>query len=211
MNNKKIVTFIFCTTSLFLICGTVFALEVSWPTIGNLSINNNSSIGDTATYFLALSTAAGAVIMFGMIVSGGIDFIFAKGEMEKITRARTKMIGSAIGMIILLSVFIILNAINPALLSPEANIGTECVNGIKRKITKTYTDAKGENQEKIIYQCINSIQSDLTVAKTASNETDETITVEDLGSTYPLCFMREVITFSEKNYKGERTVIFKDD
>ncbi|MFA5080233.1 MAG: pilin [Candidatus Paceibacterota bacterium] len=210
MDYKKIISFIFCTTSLFLICGTVFALEVSWPTIGNLSIKNTSSIGDTVKYFFALSTAAGSVIMFGMIISGGIDFIFAKGEMGKISRARTKIIGSAIGMIVLLSIFVILNNINPALLSPE-NIGTECVNGIKRKVTKTYTDSKGEKQENIIYQCINSNQPDLTVAKAANSETDETITIEDQGSTYPLCFMREVITFPEKNYKGEKTVIFKDD
>ncbi|MCK9393502.1 MAG: pilin [Candidatus Paceibacterota bacterium] len=207
MNYKKIFIVFSITTSLFLICGTVFALEVSWPTIGGLSIKNSSSIGDTAKYFFALSTAAGSVIMFGMIVSGGIDFIFAKGEIEKISRARTKMIGSAIGMVVLLSVFTILNAVNPTLLSPT-NIGTECVNGVRRKITKTYTDTKGEKQENIIYQCINTNQPDLTVAKT---ESDETIVVEDEGSTYPLCFIREVVAFSEKNYEGGKTVIFKDD
>ncbi|MFA6252370.1 MAG: pilin [Candidatus Paceibacterota bacterium] len=206
MNHKKeIILFFFIISFLSLSYGNVFALEVNWPVIAGLSIKSDSGIGDVARYFLTLSTAVGSIIMFGMIIKGGFDFMNAGGSMEKISSAKTKMIGSAIGMIILLGVFIILNNINPALVSPM-DVETDCPMGIRRKVTTKYKDDKGKDQEKTSYLCYNTDQADIM-----KDMTGDDVSYEDLGSTYPLCMLREVIIFSEKDYKGEKKVIFKDN
>jgi len=206
MNPKKITLLFFIIIPLlFLSFGSVFALEVNWPTIGGISIKSGSGIGEVARYFFALATATGSIVMFGMIIKGGFDFMNAGGNMGKISKAKTQMIGSAIGMIILLGAFIILNNINPALISPK-DVETDCPLGIRRKVTIKYKDDKKKDQEKIAYLCYNTDQANLM-----EDITGDDVSYEDLGSTFPHCFIREIITFPEKNYEGERKVIYKDE
>ena len=67
MNPKKITLLFSITISLLLLSfGSVFALEVNWPTIGGISIKSDSGIGDVARYFFALITATGSIIMVGI-------------------------------------------------------------------------------------------------------------------------------------------------
>ncbi|MCK9577910.1 pilin [bacterium] len=202
MNYKNFFIFLFSLFLFLFVSNEVFGAD--WPTIGKSSISSESGTAEVAVYFLTLATAAGSVIMAIMIMKGGFDFMNAGGNLGKISRAKNQIIGSAIGMLILLGVFIILNTINSELVSPK-NVKTECVIGIKRKITQVYEKENGKQEKRVSELCYNTDQPDL------EKDFSENTSYEDLGSSYPPCVLREVITFSEKDYQGKRTVIFKDD
>jgi len=104
-------------------------------------------------YGLAIVGILGAI----MLMAGGLIWLTSGGNTTKIGQAKELMTGSIIGMIILLGAWMILNTINPNLVSLKgipvtviAKIAnpTPCCNkylGPKEKIVMTFTDKPDES------------------------------------------------------------------
>jgi len=107
----------------------VYALETQYPEIMGKSITEETTPAGYVVYFFYLIIALGSVLVFIVLVLAGVDFMTAGGEPAKISEAKKKITSAAIGLLILLSSFLILNSINPELLNIELE-QLECPSGI---------------------------------------------------------------------------------
>lgn len=206
---KTLIATIITTSLLFFWHSTAFALGLSWPAIGNVKLEEDATIPQLVTYFFTFSIAIGTVVMFFLIIKGGLGFLNSHGSPQAVKNAKTEMIGAGIGMAVLLSSFMIINVINKDILNPK-QLETECLQGFKRTITGFTIDPNtGEHKKKVINLCLNTDQPDLAkVGETVNGVTYEKI--EDKESSFTKCYLREVITYPEKDYQGVPNAIFKD-
>ena len=65
--------------------------------------------------FLKIAFSAAGLILLAMLLWGGIEWMTAGGDKEKMTKAQGKISGALIGFVIFMSVFAIINFIAPAL------------------------------------------------------------------------------------------------
>lgn len=66
---------------------------------------------------------AGIVAVF-MIVFGGVMWIFAAGSAEKINKAKEIIVGAVSGLVLAVGSYVILNTVNPSLVSLQLDIAT---------------------------------------------------------------------------------------
>ncbi len=93
----------------------VYALEIDYPNFFGLTITNNSSLPDYAKYFFNMGMGIAGAMALMVITIGGVYYLisFAGG---KFTDNGKEWIKSGIvGLVILLSSYLIVYAINPAL------------------------------------------------------------------------------------------------
>lgn len=93
--------------------GFVYALEVNYPPIPGAA--PPTDFPSFAKYIVYFSMWAGGVIALFMFVIGGIRYVLSTGNPERMVNAKNQIIGSLLGLLIILSSFIILNTINPQL------------------------------------------------------------------------------------------------
>jgi len=131
---------------------SAYAVENNYPEIktpfGTYSINESSTLTDYVSYAFMMIIAMGAVILLVILIWSGVNFIMSGGDPGRISKAREMAINGFMGMIILLSVFLILNSINPGIVNTENPNLSECSEG---GILLTLND--GTN---ITKKCINS-------------------------------------------------------
>ncbi len=120
MPTKQRITFI-VTTALFLLlqASTAFALEVNYiPIPGAPTIDGSSSFIDYINYFfMFMVVAAGLIAVFSMVISG-LKILLAAGNPSTISAAREQILGSILGIALLMTSFIILRTINTELITP---------------------------------------------------------------------------------------------
>lgn len=116
IKNKKI-AILAILFFLFSFANSVFALEVDYPTIAGQSPG-----GLLITYirylFVFLVSATGFIAVLVLAI-GSVEYMSSAGDVSKIKSARSKIVSSSIGILILLSSYIILYTINPNLISLE--------------------------------------------------------------------------------------------
>ncbi|MFA5087023.1 MAG: hypothetical protein WC470_01825 [Candidatus Paceibacterota bacterium] len=106
---------------LFCLCQTVLAVEIKYPEIFGQKITDQTTTAGFTVYFFTLAIALGAVVVFCVMVSAGLDFVMAGGEPTKISGAKKKIMGAFIGLILLYSSYLLLKTINPELLNPKVS------------------------------------------------------------------------------------------
>jgi len=178
--------------SLFLF-QTAYALENIYPNILGYEITNKSEFVDYVSYFFAFATSIGSVILIGVIIMAGINFILAGGDPSKVSQAKNRIKDGFIGLIILFFVYLILKTINPGIISIENPDLEKCVGG-GLIIT---IEKPSENPKKM---CIWQSQLKLDI--------DGTITATDW--VYNDGQLKEVWAFSEYDFKGTATKLFQD-
>ncbi len=77
-------------------------------TVSNLSDalktgNNTSTLGEVISHIYSLVIIFGALIVFIFLIWGGIDWLTAGGESDKISKAQKKITGAIIGFVVLLA------------------------------------------------------------------------------------------------------------
>ncbi|MFA5080235.1 MAG: pilin [Candidatus Paceibacterota bacterium] len=92
--------------------GAVFALEVTFPKIGELTLSSDSNIPNTVEYFYNVGIAIGTLVAVVMIIISGITIFLSRGEPAKISDAKKRMIGAIFGIIILGGSYLIIYVIN---------------------------------------------------------------------------------------------------
>lgn len=92
-------------------------LEIEYPEISNLK---PETVDFPLTYYFKyvfnFFIWAIGFIALGVLVYGGLKYLTSTGKPEKLKTARDQIIGSFLGIIILLSAYLILGVINPQLL-----------------------------------------------------------------------------------------------
>ncbi|BFT95279.1 MAG: hypothetical protein MNSN_01200 [Minisyncoccus archaeiphilus] len=193
MRKKYWIIIFVALSSLLLLIDSGFAMMNTYPTIGGITLTDESTFSEMALYFFYILIALGTVIMFFVTLSIGLKMITG----GTLSEAKEKFKGSLIGFGILLSAYLIANTINPDILRPEDPVDT-CINGFAFKVKKQVETADGEKKEIKEYVC----------AKTDLAEIAEIENMEK--SEITPCTYKTVIGYSEKNYNGSPTVLFDD-
>ena len=91
-------------------------LNLTYPILpGGLDINTNQDITTLASWFYTFLVSISGLAAFIMIVWGGIQWMTSSGDSGKITEAKDKIQKALLGLLIVLSSFLILQVINPDL------------------------------------------------------------------------------------------------
>jgi hypothetical protein len=165
-HSKKIYFFlcgIFCFT--FLSFATfVFALEIEYPGIPFYpALNSNSTLPQFIAYWFGLGIYIAMAIALISFVIGAIGIVIASasGDPSKRGEAIDRIKGSILGLVLLLSSFLILRTINHALVSPSLTSlgevpGVFYTNGTDYKsspISESNTANIPAGYSTIIYKC----------------------------------------------------------
>lgn len=120
---------IFIFISLLLWLGPVLALEIDYPRIpgtdppqvflqkierGEIPSEQIPSL--YAKYIFNLAIWLTGIIALAVLIIGGLRYLLSAGKSETITAARDQILAGGLGILILLSSFIVLNILNPQLL-----------------------------------------------------------------------------------------------
>lgn len=121
-NSKKIFAILSLTILLLVLSSFVLAkdLEVKYPTIGEKTpapTSTEAKLTDYIRYIFALSIRIAGFIALGVMIYGGIKWLVSGGSPGKIADARSQILGGFLGIVILLSSYLILKTINPVLVS----------------------------------------------------------------------------------------------
>lgn len=123
MKNKKIILILFIILlSVFSIscANTIYAaFEVSYPQIpGFPALPPKPSTGAYVSYFVGAIIFLSAAITLISFVIGAVSVIISGDNAERLSSAKDRMKGSILGMVLVLSAFIILKTINPTFITP---------------------------------------------------------------------------------------------
>jgi len=138
MKKKQKIKLLFIFLVLFLLgTGFVFALEINYPKVpGALSpqefLQSASASPEQIPslyikYILNLIFWASGIIVLGVLLWAGVRYLTSAGKAETMLTARQQISTAFLGILILLSAFIILNILNPQLLIlklPKVEIAT---------------------------------------------------------------------------------------
>jgi hypothetical protein len=124
---KSKILVLFLLLFLFLGASFVFAqksLEVTYPQIpGALTpTTTKTALPDYIRYIFQLSLFVGALIAFGSFIYGGVRYLISGGSPSAQKDAQSQMSAGILGLIILISTYIILNTINPQLVTFEVSL-----------------------------------------------------------------------------------------
>jgi len=115
LNIKKMIL-LFCFAIFFLIsANSVLALELEYPSIFGISINENSNLGSYAKYFFNVGIAIAVILAVIIVAFGGIYFLvdYSKGKIKGEGIAWIK--AGIAGLLLTICAYLIAYTINPAL------------------------------------------------------------------------------------------------
>ena len=114
-------TFLLLTIFLFAFSFTLKAnaitLNLHYPTFGNININSESGqdLNQIIAWLYYFIVGISGFSAFFMFVWGGFEWSSSAGDPGKITEAKDRITSAAIGVLIVLSAYLILQTINPEL------------------------------------------------------------------------------------------------
>lgn len=117
MKNNKYIN-LFLGTALFLLLSitNVFAYELTWPdSPAGTSIQDGANITTLVKYIYEWGISIGVLCAFIALIIAGVKYMTSTGNTSKITEAKQDIKDAFIGLALLLSSWLILNTINPAL------------------------------------------------------------------------------------------------
>jgi len=178
---------------LLLIFQFSYALENTYPKILDYEITSKSEFVDYVSYIFAFLISISGVILIGVIIMAGIDFILAGGSPSKASYAKKRIKDGFIGLIILFFSYLILNTINPGIVDIENPDLEKCIGG---GIVITIEKPDEKPKKMCIYQTEEVINIDGNITSTEW--------------TYETGQLKEVWTFTDYNFGGKSTPLFQD-
>ncbi|MBU0546821.1 pilin, partial [Patescibacteria group bacterium] len=91
------------------------ALELDYPVIQNLEIKLDMNLNELVVWFYYFIVGISGLAAFSMFVWGGFDWLTSAGNSSGIGRAKEKINSAVLGLIIILTSWLILQLINPEL------------------------------------------------------------------------------------------------
>ena len=134
-NYKKILLLLIFIS--FLISSFCFAqgrkLETGYPTIYGVETPTTvkTALPEYLEYVFTLIVIISGIIAFGSLVYGGFCYLTSAGDPSKMENAKGQIMAGFLGIIIVLSSYLILNTINPRLIIPEEMTMAPTAGGIK--------------------------------------------------------------------------------
>ena len=121
---KKLTKFIviFCLFLLFLFLSLTASaqeskLEVEYPEIGGIKPETvTTELPEYVRYVFNFSIIIAGLVLFGALIYGGVKYLTSTGNLPALIDAREQILAAFLGIIILLSSYIILTTINPQLI-----------------------------------------------------------------------------------------------
>jgi len=115
-SKKKIFFILFSTLILsFFALFALAKLEIQYPDIGGGLPEEKTNFTDYVKYIFNFSMIVAGVLAFGTLVFSGFKILTSPDQPSVISDARTKIISAFIGIVILLSSYLILTTLNPSL------------------------------------------------------------------------------------------------
>lgn len=91
-------------------------LETEYPEIGGEKITEETTLPEYVKYVFKFSLIIAAVVSLAVLIYGGFVFLTSAGSPTAQNEGKKWLFGGILGLIIMLSSYVILNAINPELL-----------------------------------------------------------------------------------------------
>ncbi len=118
---KKIIICLFVLGTLA-VSSPALALLVQWPDSpipGGVTIDGNTQLHELIAYIYEWAITLGGLALFVVLIYAGVEYLTSAGKPETMRSAKDRIKDGVIGLILLLSIWLILNTINPALTSFE--------------------------------------------------------------------------------------------
>ncbi len=113
--NKKVLVSLIII-GIFGIVSASSALELGWPSFpGGTQLTSTSTLPYLIQYIYEWGIAVGGLATFIALVSAGFQYLTSAGDPTKMGEARSKITSAILGLVLLLSSWLILNTINPEL------------------------------------------------------------------------------------------------
>lgn len=178
---KKRILFILLYAFVFTVlaagfCSATEMLEVKYPTTSTgvvVPTTTKTLLSDYIKYIFSFSLVIGGLIAFSALILGGFKHTTSGGNPAKMADAKDQMFSAIIGLIILLSSFLILNTVNPKLTILRLDVIPPAATAIE---LYTEVDLGGEPH---IYGLDNTI-NDLSDFKTKSIKISDNINLGDV-------------------------------
>lgn len=113
MIKRRRIFIFFSVVILLTLSNPVFALELTYPPLGSLSLTATSTLNDYILYVLYFIILSASGIGILSIIIAGFQILLSFGKPESVNAARKRIFDAIIGIIILMSSYLILNTINP--------------------------------------------------------------------------------------------------
>jgi len=112
-------SFVIIILSLLLFPFFAFALNLTYPEFGGLNINDpdNQSLPTIAGWLYSLIVGISGLAAFIMLVYGGFQWLISLGNPSRVADARDIITKALLGLLLVLSSFIVVQFINPELTS----------------------------------------------------------------------------------------------
>ena len=114
---------VFCLVIPNIIPVQAIMAEVDWPEVGGIKIEEGGKLVATlpqlVQYFFNFSIAIGGIAAFAMLVLGGFRFLTSAGNPSAQKDAKDIITSAIIGLLLLLSSYLLLQVINPDILTLE--------------------------------------------------------------------------------------------
>lgn len=112
-----------------------WALETTWPPspLGT-ALTDSSTLTDMVKYFYEWGIFIGGIAVFISLVFGGFLYLTSAGNPGRMTEAKDRIFSALIGLVLLFSIYVILNTINPELtilstpsMGPTCDTNADCL------------------------------------------------------------------------------------
>ena len=108
-------------------------LEIEYPKLPGVETPTTikTALPEYIRYFFTFSIMVAGILVFGVMVMGGIRYLTSAGAPTAMSDARDQITSGLLGAIIILASFLILNTINPQLVVPKKPPITAAITGVR--------------------------------------------------------------------------------
>lgn len=120
---KKYLVLLLIIFSLFLVrvslveSQALLELELDYPEFGGFDLNEDQDINELIAWFYYFIVGISGFAAFIMLVWGGFQWLTSAGNPARISEAKDRLTSAFLGLIIILASFLILQVINPELVT----------------------------------------------------------------------------------------------
>jgi len=191
MSSKKILTFLIVFI-LFGLFSFSYALEVTYPPLGNYTLSSSSTLPDFVGYFINLALIFGIIAAVTVLVYAGINVFFSAEDPTKVGESKKKIINAFLGLLVLFGFYMIINYINPNILGiRDVKVEQGGASTATDGICLTYTDSNNKAGTLCTESSLNNISYTITGIEWKSS-------AEDLPSIY---------VYESANFEGTPQVV----
>lgn len=90
-------------------------LNLDYPEVGGFKLNRDQDLNEILAWFYYFIIGISGIASFAMLVWAGFLWLTSTGDTGKITEAKDRITSAILGLVLILSSYLILQVINPEL------------------------------------------------------------------------------------------------